>query len=93
MFGSLRVSRLTSVWFSLLGTGKWIEAFRLHEDGAGEDSVRVHVNVSTQIGPMPRTADVMFAAQSVDAGRWIIRSCNVVYDENTRCQSPVTLVS
>lgn len=77
------------------GSGKWIEAFRVHEDGATDESVRVHVNVSTQggIGAMPRTADVMFAAKAVDAGRWVIRSCNVVYDEKASARSPVTLVS
>ena len=77
------------------GTGKWIEAFRLHEEGA--DDIRVHVNVSTDSNPMscvlPRSADILFSVKTLSGGKWIIRSCNVVYDEARNARSPVTLIS
>jgi hypothetical protein len=77
-----------------LGFGKWREAFRLHEE-TSSDCIRVSVNVRSEgnISTLPRTADILFSVKMIGSNRWVIRSCNVVYDENTNTRSPVTLVS
>jgi len=75
------------------GNGKWCEAFRVHDEGTTGD-VRVHVNVYSvgSRSSLHRTADILFAVKAM-AGRWVIRSCNVVFDEELNSKSPVTLVS
>jgi len=72
------------------GQGRWGESYRTQEQGESQN-FRVQVNMqSFAAAGALRSADLLFAFKVVNQ-RWLIRSCNLVYDEGINSRSPVTL--